>query len=365
MGERQADELLKYGDKILNLKLTGVQSIVDKVTTFRREKIKARVIEELISLQAAGDLTDEKWLELSQRATAAVTERGAAVDYLSDLERRILRRQAQRWAARYPLLLIEPWDCMVRSIGPGHVGMILAPYKRGKSLMLHWISMAYAVQGLNVLHFTLEDPLSDVEDRLDAAVTQVRIAELGDKSAVVRRRFQRFRRLVRSRLKVYDGTGGGVTVPQIEQVFLFERDRGSRPDALVIDYDDEIAPAVPRKERRFEFADIYRDLRRLAAQHQLLIWTAAQTQRGTAELRVISAERAAEDISKIRKVSLAMSLGRGDWGEESLRLWVAAHKFDKQHVGCNIITDLSRMLIYDRTRTREREIAEAAEAKDE
>jgi hypothetical protein len=185
-----------------------------------------------------------------------------------------------------------------------------------------------------------------------------------DRPRLVHKRFQKFRRMVRTQLKIVDATEGGTTIQGIEQVLLQERDRGFHADALIIDYDDEIVPTRKQKERRFEFADIYRDLRQMTARYNLLSWIAAQTRRGTEENKVIGGDLLAEDISKLRKVALAIGIGKGEWGENSLYLWVAKHKYDVQHVGCNIISDYSRMLIYDPEATR-RAAAEHGSAPDE
>jgi hypothetical protein len=98
-------------------------------------------------------------------------------------------------------------------------------------------------------------------------------------------------------------------------------------------------------------ADIYRDLRQLASRKNAILWTAAQTKRSTASKRILGGDDLAEDISKVRKVAMALSLGQGDWGEDSIFIWVAAHKFDRQHIGCNIMSNKNRMLIYDREAT--------------
>lgn len=79
-------------------------------------------------------------------------------------------------------------------------------------------------------------------------------------------------------------------------------------------------------------------------------------------MQFISGKEIAEDISKIRKAAFALSLGAGQWGEESLFLWVAAHRYDRQHVGGNIVTDKGRMIFYDRDATLKREKLEATKA---
>jgi len=353
-GERQIKDLRKYCDTVINA--NGItpcpEAITEKIITFKREKQKAAALTELSELQASGDLSDEKWYEISQRVLGSGVNTLQTTDYLGTMAQRVERRRLNSRRVRKPWTLIDPLDSIIEGIGPKELGLILAPYKRGKSLMLQWLAVAYVLQHLNVLYITLENPQSSVEDRLDSITTAIPIKALNEYPGTVSQRFKRFRGMVKRKLKIYDGTQGGVSVPMMEQILTAERNQGFLADALIVDYDDEIAATRKQKDRRFEFSDIYRDLRQLMARMNLIGWTAAQTQRDTENLKILSGDRAAEDISKIRKVTLAIGLGKGDWLDgESIYLWVAAANNDKQHVGCHIVPDRKRMLIYDREAT--------------
>jgi hypothetical protein len=195
-----------------------------------------------------------------------------------------------------------------------------------------------------------------VDNRLDAMVTGIPLKKLATRPRSVRRKFARFRRFIHSSIKIVDGTQGGFSVPKIEQILLQERERGFHADAVIIDYDEELSPVTKRQEVRLELADIYRDLRQMIGRQNVIGWTAAQTQRSAEGLKVIGKDRVAEDYSKTRKATMVLGLGQGEWGEDSIYLWVAKHRFDTQHIGCNIVTDKTRGLIYDREKTRQREI---------
>lgn len=351
MGDRKSGELLSYAESLLKRKPVASESVISKVLQYKKERQKAEGIQKLIELQSQGRLTDEEWNNVMASVNGVGGgKRLVGSDYFEELEARIERRTKRR-SQRYPLLFIDPLDNLVHAVAPGHVGLLLAPYKRGKTLGLIWISLAYTLQKLNVLHITLEDLKEDVEDRYDAAVTSLPVKKLKDMPKTLRTRFLRYKRLVRSRLRIYDGSEGAVGIGDIESLILQERDKGFLVDAVVIDYDDEITPPRRLEQRRFEFAEIYRGLKNLATKYGVILWTAAQTQRGTAHLKILSGDKAAEDISKLRKVTFALSLGQGDWGEDSIYLWVAGHRTDRMHVGCNIMTNKERMIFYDRDKT--------------
>ncbi len=81
-------------------------------------------------------------------------------------------------------------------------------------------------------------------------------------------------------------------------------------------------------------------------------------------MRIIGGKHIAEDISKMRKCTFALSLGQGDWGEESIFVWVAKNRNGKQHVGANILTAKESALFFDRDSTLKREAIERSQAVD-
>lgn len=359
------ERLLEYGEALAGngQKRVAPDAILERVRQYKTEHRLALAMEEMTGLIERGELTTDRFLAIARQAVEETgREPGRPVDIFDEkqLENRILRRLLQRQRQRYPVLLIDPIDRLVRIIARKQLGLILAPYGRGKTLLFVWLALAYTLQGLNVLYFTLEDPTEDIEDRFDAAITALPVSRLVDIPDRVREKFKRYKRMLRSKLKVVDGTDGAVTIGAVEQIFEQERNRGFLADAILIDYDDEVRPRERKQERRLEFAEIYRDFRAVLARHNVLGWTASQTGRKTSELKIIGGDKAAEDLSKVRKASLAVSLGQGEWGEESIFFWIAKHRYDVQHVGANLMTDKTRMLFYDQqsTRRKEKEMAQ-------
>ena len=348
---RRVEELKGYLDSLDGMKITAPAAVTESVGAYKRERLKAQAIQELTDLHSAGMLTDEKWYEICQKAVDTAKGTSVVSDYLTGLSARNERRKFGARHQRNPWTFIDPLDSMIKCIGPKHLGLVLAPYKRGKSLFMLWLAVAYVFQRLNVLYITLEDPLSDVEDRLDSLISNIPLTRLGEFPQTLEKRFQQWKRLVHARLKIVDGTGGGVSIPVVEKIFLEERAHGFNADAVFVDYDDEIVAVVKNKDRRFEFADIYRDYAQFLRRYNLIGWTGAQAQRDTEHLKILSGDRVAEDISKMRKVTQCISLGKGDWGTDGIYLYAAANRIGPQRLGCNIVPDLDRSLIYSREAT--------------
>jgi hypothetical protein len=355
VGENQRGRLEMYVERIVSCgRLKAVDALGNKIIQFKREKAKAVAVNRLFELQSAGKLTDETWLKTCQEGLALYNPKLNASDYWEEIDQRIQRRMLQQVRQRYPYLLIDPFDYLVRAVARGHIGLAMAPWKRGKSLFLLWVAFAYVLQGLDVSYWTLEDPKDDVEDRLDALVSRLPVKSLWERGSELRERFAWVKRSIRSKLKIYDGTeekSGRVSVRTIEDVYERERNAGFTPQAIVVDYDDELAPPNPRAEKHEQQAAVYSDYRAFLGRKGLIGWIASQTGRDTENLKILSGSKIADAIGKVRKAHLVLGLGKGDWGDDSIYMYVDAHRSDRSHVGCNIITDKDSMVFYNREAT--------------
>lgn len=358
ISEKQKLWLADFCKRLKETTLEAGEVIAERVVEYKRERARFEAFEEIVALQQSGELTDDKMLTLCRGVVDTFkTESDPWVEVFSpgEVEARILRRQWLQGGDNPPLL-IDPLDIRTQMIGRGQVGLWVAPYKRGKSLALAHTSVAYAIQGLNALHVTCEDPKEVVEDRLDAMVSQLPIQELFHHGPDVAARLKQFKRMLMGRLWIRDATEGQCSLSWLEGQLEEARDKGFPADALIVDYDDEIRPPKSYGQtlaRRFEFADIYRMLRQLASRWGVFLWTAAQTQRDTEGLRIISGDRTAEDISKIRKATVAISIGNGtDRAENAHYLWVCASKVGKKFVGTYICHREDQGIFYHREDTR-------------
>ena len=85
---------------------------------------------------------------------------------------------------------------------------------------------------------------------------------------------------------------------------------GTKPDIVLVDYADILMPTGNFRERRHAIGNIYEDLRGLAGELELPIWTASQANRSALEEDVIGADKVAEDYSKVMTADFVMSMSR-------------------------------------------------------
>ena len=79
---------------------------------------------------------------------------------------------------------------------------------------------------------------------------------------------------------------------------------------VIVDYADILMPTGNFREKRHAIGNIYEDLRGLAGELEIPIWTASQANRSALEEDVIGADKVAEDYSKVMTADFVMSMSR-------------------------------------------------------
>ena len=84
--------------------------------------------------------------------------------------------------------------------------------------------------------------------------------------------------------------------------------QGKKPDVVIVDYADLLRGHG--QEKRHELEGIYEDLRGLAGEYELPVWTASQANRSALEEDVIDASKVAESYGKVMVADFIISLSR-------------------------------------------------------
>ncbi len=99
---------------------------------------------------------------------------------------------------------------------------------------------------------------------------------------------------------------------------------GFKPDLIIVDYADLMSANARTDARYQELGAVYEELRGLAGELQVPIWTASQTQRSALQDEVIQADKIAESYSKIMTADLVVSISR--------KLEDKVHKTGRAHI---------------------------------
>lgn len=340
--------------------IVAVDAIEKKVVDYKRRQQMRHAVHELIDLQENGGLTSDKWIKICRKAVDFVDFDLKVSDYTKEdsIDKRIKRREKDS-DKKFPVLFIDPLDQEIRTFPRGEYGLGLAMYKRGKSTFAVHIAQAYALQDLDVLIFTFEDPSEMVEDRLDASFTGIPMKRLLEKSKKLRRRMRRRLENIRGKIRVVDATEG-MSLLRVEEIWEQFRNQGFSADVVILEGDENIEPIEHYKgdsgERR-ESVENHKAFKRFVAKRQLYGWITAQTKRGKSEKRkmVVTGDDAATDISKVRRAAMTVGIGDGpeEFPEDGRYIFIPAHRYDKSRVGWPIMGNYAKSIFYDKEATIE------------
>lgn len=361
MSSKARDHLMDLVDKIKKSDIVAIEAIETKVIEYKERQQKSSAVKELIEKQEKGELSTREFLKICRKAVEkhSYTFRVSDFTHKDSVDKRIERREKNR-DRKFPHLMIEEFDRVVRTFPRGNFGIVLAKYKVGKSTAAVHLGQAYALQGYKVLHFTLEDELDLVEDRYDASFAGIKMKELDRKSSKLRRRMKRELEKIRGKIKIVDGTDGGFTMQRMEEIWENFRNQGFDADVIIVDYDEGVVPSEHYKgdggERR-QMVDLYHDFKNWMSKRQLYGWIMAQTQRGKSGQRkmIVTGDDSAMDISKIKRCALGVGIGDGkeELGEDARYWFTFVHRYDKGRWGFNIVGDYKRAIFYDAEKTRD------------
>jgi replicative DNA helicase len=217
---------------------------------------------------------------------------------------------AERYQENIRSTIPTPWpiinDVSDGGFGKGELIVFVAPAGIGKSWGLINVGAHAIKQGLNVVHYTLELNAGYVGQRYDAVATGIANQSLKYNIDEIQSTVDKLKgNLV---IKYYPTkTASCSTIrAHIEKMILV----GKKPDLVIVDYADLLRGAVARKEMRHELESIYEDLRGIAGEYEVPLYTASQANRSALEDDIIEAGKISESYSKVMIADFVLSLSR-------------------------------------------------------
>tara|TARA_R100000458_G_C8276795_1_gene252226 strand:- start:875 stop:2224 length:1350 start_codon:yes stop_codon:yes gene_type:complete len=202
------------------------------------------------------------------------------------------------------------WDSinsvMDGGLGPGELGVFVAPAGIGKSWGLVNVAAHAVKNGLNVIHYTLELSAPYVGLRFDSVFTGIAAQNLKYHIDEIKENVNNLEgNLV---VKYYPTKTASVNTlkAHIEKCILQDK----KPDVIIVDYADLLRGAGRTQDLRHELGNIYEDLRGMAGEYEIPVWTASQANRSALEEDVIGADKIAESYAKIMTADFVISLSR-------------------------------------------------------
>lgn len=263
----------------------------------KNQTLKAAIMESVNLLQLGEYDSIKDKIDTAMKAGA---ERDIGHEYNIDIDDRFA--ESTRKTVKTGWNVID--DLMDGGLGPGELGVFVAPAGIGKSWGLVNVAANAVKKGLNVIHYTLELNGAYVGLRFDSVFTGIAAQNLKYHIEEVKDCVDK----LTGKLVVKYYPTKSATVNTIKAHLDRCKMQGYSPDVVVVDYADLLRGMG--KEIRHELGNIYEDLRGLAGEYEIPVWTASQANRSALEDDVIGAEKIAESYSKIMTADFVISLSR-------------------------------------------------------
>ena len=284
-----------------HLESPDLDFIEDKALDFfKNQTLKNAIIQSVDIMESKGDFEQIK--RLVDDALNAGTERNIGHEYIEHIE--------DRYSETARTTVPTGWDVIddltQGGLGGGELGVIVAPAGVGKTWVLAAIGANSMKKGRHIVHYSLELNEAYVGLRYDTVFSGTPTANIKFYQDDVQKVIDGLKgKLI---IKYYPTRSASVNTlaSHLKQMEIQE----IKPDAVIVDYADILKPTTFYKEKRHATGETYENLRGMAGEYDIPIWTASQANRSSLEEDVIDASKVAEDYSKVMTADFVMSVSR-------------------------------------------------------
>ena len=244
-------------------------------------------------------------------------------DFFEDLESRFIA--INRQVCPTGLGRLDSQDILRGGLGRGELGVIAANTGVGKSHFLVEMGCAAMRVGKNVVHYTFELSEHETGKRYDSNLCNIPSNEVIERKKEV---IDKYKDMDLGRLVIKEYPTGGASVVtirnHIEKLML----KGFVPSIIIVDYADVMKSTRAYDSLRHELKLIYTELRNLAGDLNVPIWTASQANKDSAKSDIVGLENMSEAYGKAQVADIVLSISRKptEKADGSGRIFVAKNR---------------------------------------
>tara|TARA_A100001201_G_scaffold6509_1_gene10781 strand:- start:341 stop:1693 length:1353 start_codon:yes stop_codon:yes gene_type:complete len=267
---------------------------------FKNQTLKNAILQSVEIMESKGDYDIIK--RLVDDALNAGTERNIGHEYIEHIE--------DRYSETARTTISTGWEVIDEltqgGLGGGELGVIVAPAGVGKTWVLAAIGANAMKTGKHIVHYSLELNESYVGLRYDSIFTGIANQNLKYHKEDVQGQMEKLKGdLV---IKYFPTKTASVNTLSAHLKRIINL--GTKVDMVVVDYADILKDTGNSREVRHALGNIYEDLRGLAGEFEIPIWTASQANRSALDEDVIEATKVSESYQKVMTADFVMSLSR-------------------------------------------------------
>jgi predicted ATP-dependent serine protease len=287
----------------------------------KNQKLKNAIIESVDHLKT-GEY--DKIKGLVDKAMKAGMERNLGHNYHKDV--------ATRMSEMCRNTIPTGWDVidslMDGGLGPGELGIVVAPAGIGKSWLLCSLGAKAMKRGKNIAHFTLELNENYVGLRYDCCFTHIDFQEIKHRQGEVEDVIKKIDGKLFVKYFPLKTVSAQSLKFHIERIQALEN---VKINEMIVDYADILRPQEKEKNSNSysEAGNIYEELRQVAGELQIPVWTASQTNRSGGQEDVVQAHNIADSYRKIMTADFVFSVTRNmqDKANNTARCHVIKNRF--------------------------------------
>ena len=325
-----------------NIGNVDLDYIKNEFTSFCINQNLKGVILQSVDLLKAGSYDRIKDLVDSAMKVGQQTDLG--MDYIEDYDERMEDLKRTTVPTKWQPIN----DLMDGGLGPGELGVVVAPSGVGKTWILTAIGAEAVRNGLSVVHYTMELSEHYVGARYDTVFTGIPSVELKDKKEEVKGKIKN----LRGKLLIKYFPPKGVTVKKLQTHIEKMITLDNKPDVIIVDYADLLLSHSNKSDSTYaEQGGVYIDLRGMSGELEIPIWTASQTNRSAIDSEVIEADKIADSYAKVMNADFIMSWSRKskDKLNDTARAHIMKNRFGPDGITfpCKMNTNTGYIEVYE------------------
>lgn len=267
----------------------------------KNQEIKKAIMDS-VDLLKRGQYEDIK--KRIDEAMKAGADKDIGYEYLLGVAERYTDNVRNTMPTCWPLIN----DLAGGGFGKGELIIFVAGPGGGKSTAMMNIGAHILKKGLRVVHYTMELTEAYVSQRYDAVITGIATQNLKYHIEDIETELKKISgELI---VKYYPTKTASVSSlkAHMDKLIL----QGKKPDIVIVDYADLLRGSGKsgRDALHQELENIYEDLRGLAGEYEVPVFTASQANRSSAESDIITGEQVASSFAKIMIGDFVISLSR-------------------------------------------------------
>jgi len=267
----------------------------------KNQEIKKAIMDS-VDLLKRGQYEDIK--KRIDEAMKAGADKDIGYEYLLGVAERYTDNVRNTMPTCWPLIN----DLAGGGFGKGELIIFVAGPGGGKSTAMMNIGAHIIKKGLRVVHYTMELTEAYVSQRYDAVITGIATQNLKYHIEDIETELKKISgELI---VKYYPTKTASVSSlkAHMDKLIL----QGKKPDIVIVDYADLLRGSgkAGRDALHQELENIYEDLRGLAGEYEVPVFTASQANRSSAESDIITGEQVASSFAKIMIGDFVISLSR-------------------------------------------------------